>query len=252
MSNERQENGSRERVLLVAVTDFYVRNYASMLLQRFGYHVFAVDSIKEAVEFMSRAVPRLVLADEGLAKARGRDLLGGMKKDPRTAGIPLILLTSADEKKAGRLFGGAGYEAVLSMPLEPEPLYRAVQKAIEAHPRGFIRIGASIDARLGGETAEYVRSSVVLSENGMFLRTTVTKPAGTRVPVSFVVMERTITTDAHVLYSHGFDDYPQKELGMGLRFETISDEDKAAIRLFIHREIEQGILRKQESGVSGQ
>lgn len=244
MSDEVRENGSSERVLLVAVTDFYVRNYAGMLLQRFGYHVFAVDSMKDAADFLSRAVPRLVLADEGLARARGRDLLGGMKNDPRTAGVPVILLTSADEKKAGRLFSGAGYDAVLSMPLEPEPLYRAVQRAIEAHPRAFIRIGASIDARLGGESADYVPSSVVLSENGMFLRTTVTKPAGTRVAVSFVVMGRTITTEAAVLYSHGFDDYPQKELGMGLRFETISEEDKAVIRQYIHREIELGLVKR--------
>ena len=244
MSEERQENGSRDRVLLVAVADFYERNYSSMLLQCFGYHVFAVDTTKEAAKFVSNILPRLVLADERVARAQGRDLLSSMKQEPKTSAIPVILLTSADEKKAERLFNGAGYEAVLSLPLEPEALYRAVQKTIEAHPRSFIRISASIDARLDSGPDGFVRSSVVLSENGMFLRTTITKPARSRVMVSFVLMERTITTDAYVLYSHGFDEYPQKELGIGLRFETISDEDKAAIRLFIHKEIGQGIAKK--------
>jgi hypothetical protein len=130
------------------------------------------------------------------------------------------------------------------MPVSAEALYRSVQKAIEPYPRQSIRVALYLKANLEGNPAGLAQYAVVLSENGMFVRTTATRPVGARLQVSLAIKDRTIQTEAAVLYSHGFGDYPFKELGMGMSFATIRPEDKALIRSFIGEEIEKGIGKK--------
>jgi CheY-like chemotaxis protein len=244
MADDRKTKDKQTRIILVAIRDAYERNYASMLLQRFGYHVYAVHTAGEAARFVSEALPGLVIAEAGLARSGRFDLLGAMKQGPGAVPVPVILVSMSLDPGAAQQYHEAGYADVLSGPLNAETLYRAVQKAIEPYPRQNIRVAVYLKADLGGSPAGLAQYATVLSENGMFVRTTVTKPANTRLPVSLVIRDRTIKAEAVVLYSHGFDDYPLKELGMGMSFVKISSEDRALIRSFIKEEIEKGIEKK--------
>ncbi len=245
MANGGKSGERQTRIILVAIRDAYERNYASMLLQRFGYHVYTVNRAKEAEKFVFEALPGLVIVDAGLVRSGRSDLLATMKKDPKTAAVPLILVSMSFDHGAAQQYRDAGYADVLAVPLNAEMLYRAVQKAIEPCPRQNIRIAVYLKANLGGSSADLAQYAAVLSENGMFVRTTVTKPVNTRLPVSLVVKDRTIKAEAVVLYSYGFDDYPLKELGMGMSFVKIYPEDQALIRSFIKEEIEKGIEKRR-------
>jgi CheY-like chemotaxis protein len=244
MADDKKTNEGQKRTILVAMGDAYGRNYTSMLLQRFGYHVYMVSTAKEAAEFVSVALPSLVIAEAGLASPGGSDLLGTMKRNSGTEAVPAILLSSAIDPAAEKQYRAAGYADVLPMPVSAEALYRSVQKAIEPYPRQSIRVALYLKANLEGNPAGLAQYAVVLSENGMFVRTTATRPVGARLQVSLAIKDRTIQTEAAVLYSHGFGDYPFKELGMGMSFATIRPEDKALIRSFIGEEIEKGIGKK--------
>jgi CheY-like chemotaxis protein len=243
MADDRKTNDTQTRIILVAIHDAYERNYASMLLQRFGYHVCTVNRPKEAVKFLSEAVPALIIiADDALASSGGFDLLATLKRDGGADAVPVILVSP--DPGAARQYRDAGYADVLPIPLNAEMLYRAVQKEIEPYPRQNIRVAVYLKADLGGSPAGLAQYATVLSENGMFVRTTVTKPVNTRLPVSLVIGDRTIKAEAVVLYSYGFDDYPLKELGMGMSFVKIIPEDQALIRLFIKEEIERDIGKR--------
>ncbi len=244
MADDRKTVERQARVILVAVGDAYERNYTSMLLQRFGYHVYTVNTAKEAAEFMSVALPVLVIADAGLASTGGFNLIGNAKQYPGTAAVPVILVLPVVDPKAEKQYREAGYAGVLRMPLNAEALYRAVQKAIEPFPRRSIRVAAYVKASLGGGTADLVQYAVVLSENGMFMLTTAPRPVDTRLQVSLVIKDRTINAEAVVLYSYGFNDYPLKEPGMGMSFVKISPEDKVLIRSFVKEQIEKGISNR--------
>lgn len=244
MADDSKTSEGHKRTILVAMGDAYGRNYTSMLLQRFGYHVYMVSTAKEAAEFVSVALPSLVIAEAGLASPGGSDLLGVVKRDAGTEAVPAILLSSAIDPAAEKQYRADGYADVLPMPVSAEALYRSVQKTIEPYPRQSIRVAVYLKANLEGNPAGLVQYAVVLSENGMFVRTTATRPVGARLQVSLAIKDRTIQTEAAVLYSHGFGDYPFKELGMGMSFATIRPEDKALIRSFIREEIEKGISKK--------
>lgn len=244
MADDSKTSEGQKRTILVAMGDAYGRNYTSMLLQRFGYHVYMVSTAKEAAEFVSVALPSLVIAEAGLASPGGSGLPGSLKRDAGTEAVPAILLSSAIDPAAEKQYRADGYADVLPMPVSAEALYRSVQKAIEPYPRQSIRVAVYLKASLEGNPAGLVQYAVVLSENGMFVRTTATRPVGARLQVSLAIKDRTIQTEAAVLYSHGFGDYPFKELGMGMSFATIRPEDKALIRSFIREEIEKGISKK--------
>ena len=244
MVDDRMTNDRESRPILIAVGDAYERNYTGMLLQRFGYHVYSVGEGKEAVKFTSAALPRLIIAEASLAYQKDFDLVEANKEDPKTAAIPVILLLTPAGQKAQ--YRDAGFAAVLAMPLNTRELYQAVQNAIEVYPRANIRVAAYIQASLGKSPVRLTQYSVILSENGMFVRTTSPLTADTRLQVHLEIKKRLIKADAVILYSHGFDDYPFKELGMGMRFERMSAEDKALLRAYVQEKIEQGIADRGE------
>jgi CheY-like chemotaxis protein len=241
MTENKQVGEKQKRIILVAVSDSNERNYTSMLVQRFGYHVCTVDESKEAAEFVSVLLPALVIADETLARAGSFDLLRNMKENPRTSTVPVILVSSSSDMNAAQRYLAAGYASVLRKPLSTDALYEAVQKATEPRPRKSVRVAAYLKVDLGGNTAGFATYPVVLSENGMFVRTTTTQPVDSRIPVSLVIRGKTVEVDAVVLYSYGFGDYPFKEPGMGMNFVRMSTEDRILIKSFIQEQTEKGI-----------
>jgi CheY-like chemotaxis protein len=245
MADSERTDGLQTRTILLVVRDAYERNYTSMLLQRFGYHVYTVSTTAEAMEFLSMAQCSLVIADASLASAKGFDLLGVIKQKPQ-AKAPALLLSPAITPAMQKQYCDAGYADALKTPINAAELYQAVQKAIEPFPRQNIRVAVDLNANLDGSPAGIAEYAVVLSENGMFVRTTAPRPASTPLRASLMIKGRKIVVDAIVLYCNTFNDYPAKELGMGMRFTKINDEDKALIRSFIQEEIEKGIRRASE------
>ena len=244
MADDKKGSEKQKRIILVAFSDSNERNFTSMLLQQFGYHICTVSEGKEAAEFVSVLLPALVIADETLACSGDFDLLKNMKESPRTAAVQVILVSSFSDPSRAQRYRDAGYANVLRKPLSSEVLYHAVQGAIEPNPRRSIRIAAYLTVDLGGNTAGFAKYPTVLSENGMFVRTTETQPVNTVLPLSLVIKDKTIELDAVVLYSYGFGDYPFKEPGMGLNFTKVSPEDRGLIKMFIQEQIEKDIRTK--------
>ncbi len=244
MADDIKTGEKQKRIILVAVSDSNERNYTSMLVQRFGYHVCTVDASKEAAEFVSVLLPALVIADETLARSGNFDLLKNMKENPRTSAVPVILVFSSADMSAAQRYLDAGYASVLQKPLNADALYGAIQKATEPRPRKSIRVAAYLKADLGGNAAGFAMYPVVLSENGMFVRTTATQPVDSRIPVSLLINGNTVEVDAVVLYSYGFGDYPFKEPGMGMNFVRMSTEDRVLIKSFIQEQIEKGLEKR--------
>jgi DNA-binding response OmpR family regulator len=67
-------------------------------LQRNGYAALSATSGDAALEIASREVPSLILLDLMLPGMSGTDVARKLKADPRTAGIPIIMLTAKSEE----------------------------------------------------------------------------------------------------------------------------------------------------------
>ena len=237
-----QANGTEvatKKKKFVLVVDNNTRDSfkAGMVLQNFGYSVTTVKAAEEALEYISIAVPSLIIMELDLPGMSGYDLLTRIRKEPSLVKMPVIVQTSLPDIKAQDRCYEAGCILYLKKPVDAEGLYRAVQEAIEPTPRKNVRIPTFIKGSVdgGGTGAEFV---TVISNKGMFVKTLHPRPKGTNHTVSFVLNKKIIKVEAQVLYSYGFGEDPSKDPGMGMKFVTISPEDLALIRAYIQENIE--------------
>ena len=90
------------KILLVEDSKF-LRMATERALARAGYCVRIASDGVEAMEVARKEKPELILLDMLLPKITGPDVLKKLKKDPMTAGIPVVAFTGLSQKNATRL-----------------------------------------------------------------------------------------------------------------------------------------------------
>src|ERR1700720_205103 len=108
----------------------------ALALADLGVEVVSVNNGEAAVRKLADVSPDLVLADIFMPVRNGYEVCEYVKKDPRFAHIPVILLVGAfdplDEKEARRV----GADGVLKKPfVPPDPLIAMVMSALEKNPK---------------------------------------------------------------------------------------------------------------------
>lgn len=227
------------RYILVVDTDWNERFTLSMLLQRFGYTIANTNSAREGVEFLCVAPAVAVFAEAGMV---GEDLAARLQADARFRDVPLVMVADGpDHTLEGRLKEGT-LAGLLRKPLNPEDVFRVIQKVIEKGQRENIRIPTALQAMLrdgNGVTKGFV---TVLSQYGAFFRTLEPRPAKARAGVNISFGDRTVDLEAEVLYVVSFEEGPFCEPGMGMKFVNITPEDSGLIRFFIYEQLGAGIM----------
>jgi CheY-like chemotaxis protein len=211
----------------------------AMILQNFGYSVTTVKSAEEALEFLSIAVPSLIIAEFILPGMNCLVLLDRMRQDPLAAKIPVLVQTSHPDPSGRDRCREAGCANYLSKPVTGEELYRAVQSILERTPRKNVRVSTFLKASVDGSGtgAEFV---TVISEQGIFVKTLHPRPPGSTHTVSFILKRRIVKVEAAVLYAYGFGEGPGKDPGMGMEFVNIGPEDRALVQQYIQESFSAG------------
>ena len=82
--------------ILVVDDDPDVIEYLSSFLEDEGYEVEAATDERSALAEVERSSPDVILVDVMLPGRSGLDLMVRLRRDPRWAGIPLVLITGDD------------------------------------------------------------------------------------------------------------------------------------------------------------
>jgi len=98
-------------VVLLIEDSKFLRIANERTLTRAGYQVVTASDGEEAVRIALEHVPHIVLLDMILPKVDGHRVLMGLKQDSRTAGIPVIVLSSLPQSNEEKLKrdGAAAY-----------------------------------------------------------------------------------------------------------------------------------------------
>jgi DNA-binding response OmpR family regulator len=193
---------------------------------------------------MDNALPTLVVADAQLPQMSGIELLNRMRQGHRTKAIPFILQTATTDPKIEDLCLAYGYASILKKPLEPDTLYRAIQRVTETTPRHYVRLRTFLRVVVGGRGPDGLGSTEVvtaISENGIYVKTLTPRSVKTVHPVEFMISRLLIKARVVVLYSFSLDSGPFREPGMGMQFIDITDADRELIRDFIKGQITKDI-----------
>jgi CheY-like chemotaxis protein len=102
------DKGDNVKILLVEDSK-PIRRESETVLHKAGYEVISEDG-ETAVRLTQEQHPDLVLLDMILPKMSGPEVLRRLKRDPATAEIPVVVLSSLSEKNRQRLLEAGAEE----------------------------------------------------------------------------------------------------------------------------------------------
>lgn len=109
-------------VVLVVDDSLTVRKITGKLLEREGYQVLTAKDGVDALEQMKNSLPDILLVDIEMPRMDGYDLTRAVRGDPRTRGIPIIIITSRTAEKHRNQAAQLGVNAFLGKPYEEAEL----------------------------------------------------------------------------------------------------------------------------------
>jgi two-component system cell cycle response regulator DivK len=118
------------KTILYAEDNEFNRKIVRQALRQTSYRLLEATDGESAVTMALETVPDLILMDVQLPKLSGLDATRKLRADPRTAQIPLIVITSfalsGDEQKAK----DAGASAYMAKPYSPRELVALVRQLV--------------------------------------------------------------------------------------------------------------------------
>ena len=118
---------SGKTILYVEDNEFNLK-IVRQLLSRTSYRLIEAVDGEQGVATALRELPDLILVDVQLPKLSGLDATRMLRGDPKTAQVPIIVVTSfalsGDDKKAQ----DAGASAYLAKPYSPRELLAMIRK----------------------------------------------------------------------------------------------------------------------------
>jgi chemosensory pili system protein ChpA (sensor histidine kinase/response regulator) len=110
--------GARASTPLVMVVDdsLTVRKFTSRLLEREGYRVVTAKDGLDAIEKLKDRLPEVMLVDIEMPRMDGFDLTRIVRGDPRTVGIPIIVISSRTAEKHRSRAAALGVNAFIGKP----------------------------------------------------------------------------------------------------------------------------------------
>jgi CheY-like chemotaxis protein len=118
------------RILIIDDEDD-IREVAALSLESVaGWQVFMANSGKQGLVRAAEHRPDAILLDVMMPGMDGPTTFRELRKNPDTAGIPVILLTAKVQSSDQRRFADLGVEAILLKPFDPLTLSTQISDAL--------------------------------------------------------------------------------------------------------------------------
>ncbi len=128
MDNEAPDAAATSAKVLVIDDSNTIRRSAEIFLRQGGHEVVLAEDGFDALAKVNDQMPRLIFCDILMPRLDGYQTCAIIKRNPRFANVPVIMLSSKDglfDKARGRMVGSEDY---LTKPFTKEQLLRAVEQ----------------------------------------------------------------------------------------------------------------------------
>ena len=105
---------------------------AKLVLSAAGFYVSDVEAAEQALQAISQQKPDVILLDLALPGMDGITLVRSLKADPGTREIPVIAVTSYEDRFEEKIALAAGCEAYLVKPIDTRRLPQVVNAVAES------------------------------------------------------------------------------------------------------------------------
>lgn len=159
--------------------------YLSILLSRMNLEVLPVSNAAEAIEISRVTRPHLMTMDMVMPEMDGLEALHAIRADKELGDLPVIIISSYQDKNKQWEALSLGCIDVLDKPVDLRKLHKAIQRC-DLYPGGrrrYLRAPFEKDVGLHHQGKLYQVSSLTLSERGIFLRMREQLPKGDHVEI---------------------------------------------------------------------
>jgi CheY-like chemotaxis protein len=116
--------------ILIADDSEAFRKLEDTLLKPYGFTLLHASNGIEAMKVALGEKPDLILLDIQMPVMDGAQVLAFLKKEPTTAGIPIIVITTLGRPEDRALLTSAGAYHLLGKPIQGTELIRTVRAAL--------------------------------------------------------------------------------------------------------------------------
>src|SRR5215203_2766565 len=153
------------KTVLLADRSLTIQRVVELTFATEDVNVIAVSDGDRAIEVIGRSRPDVVLADVGMPRGNGYELADYMRRQPRLAAVPILLLHGAFEAVDHAKVQAVGADGVLTKPFDPAVLIGRVNELLafgrsgHAVERGDAEAGQSSTAAPVGLAADAARQA---------------------------------------------------------------------------------------------
>ncbi|NIL54638.1 response regulator [Streptomyces sp. 2BBP-J2] len=108
-----------------------IRQLIRVNLELEGIEVVTAADGAECLEVVHQVRPDLITLDVVMPRLDGLRTAGRLRSDPRTAGIPLVIVSACTQHEVDSGLD-VGVDAFLAKPFEPQELVRLVQSLVSS------------------------------------------------------------------------------------------------------------------------
>ncbi|MER6292368.1 response regulator [Streptomyces althioticus] len=117
--------------VLVVDDNKVIRQLIRVNLELEGIEVVTAADGAECLEVVHQVRPDLITLDVVMPRLDGLRTAGRLRSDPRTAGIPLVIVSACTQHEVDSGLD-VGVDAFLAKPFEPQELVRVVQSLVNS------------------------------------------------------------------------------------------------------------------------
>jgi DNA-binding response OmpR family regulator len=119
-----------QKKILVADDESHILHVVSLKLTNAGYTVVTASDGQEAFELASADRPDLLITDYHMPQLSGLELCQKLRADPKTSGIPTIMLTARGYALEASDTEQSGILRTMSKPFSPRQLLATVNEIL--------------------------------------------------------------------------------------------------------------------------
>jgi CheY-like chemotaxis protein len=118
------------RTVLIIEDEKLIIVSTQMVLEASGFHVESATNGEEGIAKARSAAPDLILLDIMMPGIDGWETLTRLKRDPATAGIPVVIFTAREHARGHQRSAEMGAVDYFRKPFEPDELIELVEKHV--------------------------------------------------------------------------------------------------------------------------
>lgn len=117
------DSRTTKKTILVVDDDANIRQLLRQQLETEGYNIVEAKDGLEAIAFVKKSAPDLIILDVMMPEMSGFDVAAVLKNDPKTMSIPIIILSIVEDRERGYRLG---IERYLMKPIETDTLLHEI------------------------------------------------------------------------------------------------------------------------------